>query len=342
MSKLEEALKDINKKHKEDIAFKGLERTEFERIPFTSIRANYCLYGGIPRNMITEFCGEEGSGKTTSALDICNNAQKIFKKENKNQKVVYIDAENTLDEKWAEKLGVDIDDLILIRPQQQTTEQILDIAKTLIETGECGLMVIDSVATLVPQQIYEESFEKKSYGGNAVAFTRFVNLIGPLLHKYKTTLLLINQVRQDINNPYNQYITTGGQGLKHACSVRLMFRKDGYINEEGKQVANSFENPSGHLVRMAVLKTKVCRHDRKLGYYTLRYVDGIDWVSDLIDCGIKFGLINQSGAWFYLFNEEGEQIGKYQGVSKLIAELKANNELSEQLLYNLEKHIKTA
>lgn len=335
MSELDNLLKNLNKEYKEEIGFMGLERKDFTRIPFTSPRMNYILYGGIARNTITELFGEEGSGKTTTALDLVKNAQLIFKKEKNNKKVVYLDAENTLDEEWANTLGVDIKNLIMIRPQTQTTEQILDIVEKLIQTNEVGMLVIDSVAVLVPQQIYEESYEKKNYGGNAASFTRFVSKIVPQLRKYDCTLLLINQVRQDINNPYNEFITTGGQALKHQCSVRLMFRRGELYDSKGNAVPNRFENPIGHQVKCSVVKTKICRPDRKLGFYTLNYLNGIDWERDLIDCAIQFGIISQAGAWYYLLDDNGEVKNKYQGFTNLIKTIKNEPIIRESILYRV-------
>lgn len=347
MSALDNFIKDINKKYKDDIGFKGLDRLENELIPFSSPRLNYILYGGIPRNRIIEFSGEEGSGKTTTTLDAIANAQKIFKEEKKGKKVVYVDAENSLDVIWAEKLGVDVEDMIIIRPQTQTGEQVFDIMLEAVKTDEVGLMVLDSVATLVSQNIYEESMEKKSMAGISASLTRFVNTMVPLLVKHQCTLIMINQVRQDINNPYNQYVTPGGQAFKHACSVRLRFRKDGFIDEDCNDVKMSCENPAGHIIKVFVEKTKVCRPDRKVGFYTLKYLTGIDWVNDLIDCGMKFNLINQAGAWFSVFDENGELKNrpdgtpyKFQGEAKLRNAIREDKELKDYLLININKNIR--
>ena len=222
MSELDKLLKDINKTYKQEIAFKGLERKDFERIPFSSPRINYMTYGGIARNTISEFFGPESSGKTTTALDIVKNAQAILPK---GKAIAYIDVENLFDEKWAEDLGVNIKDLILLRPQEQTAEDIFDIAEKLICSGEIWLLVIDSVGAMVSGSIFEESYEKKSYGGIATPMTRFVNKIVSLLRKYDSTLIILNQVREDLNNQYNQFITPGGRALKHEASLRLCFRQ---------------------------------------------------------------------------------------------------------------------
>lgn len=340
MSELDNLLKDINKQYKDNIAFNGLERKDFVRIPFSSPRMNYITYGGIARNTITELSGEESSGKTTTALDLIKNAQKIFEQEDEGKRIVYIDAENTLDEEWASKLGVDISQLILIRPQDQTTEQILDIAEKVIETKEVGLVVIDSIAVMVPQQVYDESYEKKSYGGNSLPLTRFVSKIVPMLRKFDCTLIIINQVRQDLDNPYNEFKTTGGQALKHQCSLRLAFRQGKKLDDKGNEVNNSFENPSGHKVICHVLKTKICRPDRKLGFYTLNYLEGIDWVTDLIDVAMKYSFISQGGAWYYINDENGEVTEKFQGKLKLIERIKSDTEFTNNLLKLVNEQIK--
>lgn len=336
-SLLEVALKDINKKYNDNIGFVGLERKKFVRIPFTSPKANYCLYGGIARNTLNEFFGEEGSGKTTTALDIVKNAQEIFKQENKGKKILYVDVENMLDEQWAEKLGVNTEDLILIRPQEQTTEQILDIMETLIKTGEIGLFILDSVATMIPQAVYEESYEKKNYGGNSAPLTRFVNKVVQYLKKYDCTGIFINQVRQDMDNPYNDYITPGGQALKHQCATRIKFRKDGFFDKDFNDVKNSCENPYGHYVRMAVVKTKICNPDRKLGYYSLVYSKGIAWQNDLISSALSLNIIEQKGAWYYIIDDDGQVKNRFQGQNKLFKELSENDEFRNQLLIKVNK-----
>lgn len=334
MSELDILIKDINKKYKNDIAFKGLERKEFNKIPFSSPRLNYMTYGGIARNTITEFFGAESSGKTTTALDVVKNAQKLLPK---NKKIVYIDVENLLDEKWAGDLGVKIDDLILIRPQEQTAEEILDITKKIIMTGEAWLVILDSVGSMISGQIFGESYEKKSYGGIATPMTRFVNEVVSLLRKYDSTLIVLNQVREDMDNPYNQFITPGGRALKHEASLRLMFRQGKYIDKDGNELGQKAENPAGVKIEVAIVKSKICRNDRRLGFYTLNYLEGIDWVTDLIEVAMKYGIIQQGGAWFYIIDENGEQKEKFQGKIKLIERIKTDNEFTQKLLEEINK-----
>ena len=320
MSKLDELIKNINKEYKEEIAFNGDNASliKYELVPFSSPRINYMLYGGLPMGRMIEFAGAERSGKTTTALDMVKNCQEYFKKEGKGRKVCFVDAENTFDVKWAKTLGVNVEELILIKPQDQYAEELFDIMKSVVETGEVGLLVLDSVAQLVSKQAMEGSIEQKTYGGIAMALTKFCNIVVPLLGKYNCMCIMINQVREDLNNPYNQFVTPGGRGFKHNCSVRLMFQKGKYIDINNKELNNSAVNPAGNLVQVSIEKSKVCRNDRRVGYYTLK-------------------IIEQRGAFFYIHfidyetGEVTDYAGKIQGRSQLVQLLKENKELYEKL-----------
>lgn len=343
MSKLDVLIKEINKEYKEEIAFKGndIEVYKYEKVPFSSPRLNYMLYGGLPMGRMIEFAGPEKSGKTTTALDMVKQCQLKFKKENQGRKVCFVDSENTFDVEWATKLGVNIDDLILIRPQEQYAEQIFDIMKAIVETGEVGLIVLDSVAQLVGKNAISEDIEKKQYGGIAMPLTKFCNIVVPLLGKYNCMCIMINQVREDLNNQYNEFITPGGRGFKHNCSVRLMFRQGPFIDVNNRELTRGAENPAGNLVKVHIEKSKICRSDRRTGFYTLNYLNGIDYLSDTIDVLLQLGAINQRGAYFDLLNiETGEVLydGKIQGKPALLKLLRENPELfkklQDQISYN--------
>lgn len=343
MSKLDVLIKEINKEYKEEIAFKGndIEVYKYEKVPFSSPRLNYMLYGGLPMGRMIEFAGPEKSGKTTTALDMVKQCQLKFKKENQGRKVCFVDSENTFDVEWATKLGVNIDDLILIRPQEQYAEQIFDIMKAIVETGEVGLIVLDSVAQLVGKNAISEDIEKKQYGGIAMPLTKFCNIVVPLLGKYNCMCIMINQVREDLNNQYNEFITPGGRGFKHNCSVRLMFRQGPFIDVNNRELTRGAENPAGNLVKVHVEKSKICRSDRRTGFYTLNYLNGIDYLSDTIDVLLQLGVINQRGAYFDLLNiETGEVLydGKIQGKPALLKLLREDPELfkklQDQISYN--------
>lgn len=352
MSKLDSLIKQINKDYKEEIAFNGNEASliKYELVPFSSPRLNYMLYGGLPMGRMIEFAGAEKSGKTTTALDMVKNCQKKFEEEYEfeqskktvgtveivKRKVCFVDAENTFDIEWANKLGVDVNDLILIKPQEQYAEQVFDIMKSLIETGEIGLIVLDSVAQLVSKQAFEESMEKKTYGGIAMALTKFCNIVVPLLGKYNCMCIMINQVREDLNNPYNEFVTPGGRGFKHNCSVRLMFKQGSFIDANNREQSRGCENPAGNLVKVHIEKSKICRCDRRVGYYTLNYLEGIDYVNDTIDVLMNKGYIIQRGSYFDIIDAETGEVlydGKIQGKATLVNLLKDNEDLFN-LLYS--------
>jgi len=370
MGKLDILIKDFNKQYKEEIAARGIPLIQTQKIPFSSPRANYMLYGGLPRGRIIEFAGEENGGKTTTALDIVANAQPLFDEEweqeikdleaiDKRKKeqqarldylkargpkqVVYADCENTLDEDWARNLGVDTDKMVLLKPQSQTAEQIFEMLLQMMETDEVGLVVIDSLGVMLSAQAYEKTMEEKTYGGIAAALTLFSKKAELLCNKYNCTLIGINQMRENMNSPYGGMITTGGKGWKHNCSVRLMFQKGAYIDERGNEIKRSAETLAGNQVLINIAKTKVCKPDRRVGYYTLNYETGIDKIADTIEVALKYGIINQAGAWFnfvdietgeIITDEEGEII-KVQGKPNLIEYLQNDphlyNEISEKV-----------
>ena len=282
-----------------------------------------------------EFAGAEKSGKTTTALDIVKNCQINFEQERQGRKVCFVDAENTFDVEWATKLGVKVEDLLLIKPQEQYAEQIFEIMRAVIETGEVGLIVLDSVAQLVSKQAFEEDIEKKTYGGIAMSLTKFCNIVVPLLGKYNCMCIMINQVREDLNNPYNTFITPGGRGFKHNCSVRLMFQQGDFLDVNYKHLNRGCENPAGNEVNVRIEKSKVCRSDRRLGYYTLNYLEGIDYINDMVDVLLQTGYIVQNGSYFTLVDaetgevlcdEDGKEI-KVQGRTNLYKRLKEDSKL---------------
>lgn len=362
MTKSEMLIKEFNKKFKEELITKGTIVHQCQRIPFSSPRANYMLYGGVPRGRLTEFAGAEGSGKTTSSLDIVANAQKLFYKEwegevlrleslekpNKGEvarlnelreagpkKVLWVDCENTFDEDWARLLGVDIDNMDYMSPQSQSAEQIFEIVIQLIDTGDYGLVVIDSYGSMISQQAYDKTMEDKTYGGIAYALTQFSKKAEMFCAKTNCALIGINQIREDMNSSYGGTTTTGGRAWKHHCSVRLNFRKgDHFDNKYTKVAKTTCENPFGHYVQINVEKTKICKPNRKLGFYTLEYDNGINAMQDYISIALKYDVIKQGGAWFtfidpvtaeILCDEEGSEL-KVQGLRNVPEFLRTHKE----------------
>ena len=374
---LEDVFKDINKTFKKELAIKGIGELNIKRIPFTSPRLNYETYGGIPRGRISMFAGKESSGKSTTALDIVKNAQILFQQEWEEElvnleekltsgkkfskseetdlkdrlnylnkrgplKIVYFDAEGTIDSDWARKIGVDVDNVYLVRLHTQTAEQFLDqVMKVTRDTDDVGLVVIDSIAVLVPQLVHGESFEQKNMGGNAKVVTDFCNEVCPVLGEKDIACIIINQARDDFKNPYAEFSIPCGNGLKLASSLTLTFQKGSLLDECGNEQKKSYERPQGNLVWVRIQKTKICKPDRRVGFYTLSYDYGVDVVADIIPLAIEYGIIKRAGAWYSIINPETGEIIldneesplKFQGMSNLMQYLREDNE-TYNLIYN--------
>lgn len=353
MSKLDDLITQINKDYKEQIATVGKVRPKLSIIPFSSLTACYTLYGGIPRGKVIEFFGEEGGGKTTTALDIVKNAQVIFDEEYKQEVtelqekgkltkldetrlsylqqqgrgkvIVWVDCENTFDEDWARTLGVEVEKLYFMQPLSQSAEQIFQNIEDMVNTGEVGLVVLDSLGAMLSQQEWEKSMEEKTYCGIAGPLTRFSKKIEYACARYGCTFIGINQLREDITSSYSMYKTPGGKTWKHVCSVRLMFRKGVYYNDQYKELSRTVDGAAGNYVDIRVEKTKVCKPDRKNGSYTLNYSTGVDECMDLVELALKYNIIAQTGAWYSILDKETGEIledadgnpAKFNGKSKL-------------------------
>lgn len=373
--KLEQLMKDWNKDSKALVAVQGLEREALPRIPFSAPSMNYQTYGGLPRKRVVEFFGPESSGKTTSALDIVKNAQMVFEQEWEQKteelkeklenaraskasktaikelemqldslqeplKIVYLDLENTLDTEWAKKIGVDVDNIWIVRPEMNSAEEILQYVLDIFETGEVGLVVLDSLPYMVSQNLIDEELTKKAYAGISAPLTEFSRKVTPLLTRYNAIFLGINQIREDMNSQYNAYSTPGGKMWKHACAVRLKFRKGDYLDENGASLTRTARNPAGNVVESFVEKTKAFKPDRKLVSYTLSYHDGIQIENDLVDVAVEFGVIQKAGAWFSVVDletgeimaDEDEEPLKFQGKANLVRRFKEDDYLFDMVM----------
>lgn len=323
---LAEVMKKISKKYGDNVVRVGAQDLTVDGVlSLGSPSLDFCIYGGVPEGRIVEFSGPEGSGKTTNAFLAAASYQRAEVKRNPEnpRSIVFLDNEGTLDREWAAKMGYDISEdatvpTILIRPEAQSAEEIFDMALDMLKTGEVGLLIFDSIATLVPMQIADESMEKQQMGGIAKALTRFANTAIGLLRKYKATLIAINQVRENIGGYGPALSTPGGRAWKHACSMRLMFKRGAFFDEDGNELTTSAESPAGHIIDMAVLKTKTCRWDRKLGHAHLNYTRGVDIVQDTIDVALHLGFIDNSAQGMYklvdpetgalMIDEDGNEI----------------------------------
>lgn len=324
-SKMDALMKELNKSVKEDVLSKGLAQYNYQKIPFTSPRMNYCTYGGLPVGKLIEFYGEEHGGKTTTALDIVANFQALERRKAEEtdnyseRSVLYCDCENTLDVEWATKLGVDIDSMYVLQPKSQSAEQIFQLITDAVETDEIGMFVIDSLGAMVssgeldPKKTYEDKF----YGGISMPLTRFSKKIEMLMARHNCTGIGINQVREDMNSMWGGYTTPGGKAWKHLCAVRMQFSRGKFFDENGKELTRSAETPSGNFVQVSITKIKSAPPNRRTGFYTLNYSKGIDYLADLIEVAMKYGIIDKSGAWFTIDGVE-DKIQGQNGVYKYL------------------------
>lgn len=323
--KMDALLNEVNKKVKEEIIFKGLASYNYNKIPFLSARFNYCTYGGIPIGKVIEFFGPEHGGKTTTALGEVAKFQELerqkVEEDNKyvEKDVLYCDVENTLDSDWATKLGVDTDKMYLLQPKSQSAEDIFNLITDAIETGDIGLVVLDSIAAMVSQDELEKDYDEKSFGGISGPLSRFARKVEMLCAKYNCTLIGINQVRDDVNSSWGGYKTPGGRAWKHICIMRVEFNKGKFIDENGVELSNNTETPAGSLISFKVIKNKTCPPDRRVGFYTLRW-NGVDTIADLIEVGILCGVINKTGAWFTIPGVIDEKIQGQNSVRKYLVE----------------------
>ena len=287
------------------------ERAPMEFIPTGSIALDVALgIGGLPRGRVIEVYGPESSGKTTVALHAIANAQKS------GDICAFIDAEHALDPDYAKKLGVDIDSLLVSQPD--TGEQALEIADMLIRSGAIGLIVIDSVAALVPRAEIEGEMGDSHVGLQARLMSQALRKITGALSNSNTTCIFINQLREKIGVMFGSpETTTGGNALKFYSSVRLDIRRVGSI-KKGDEVI-------GSETKVKVVKNKVAS-PFKTAEFDILYGQGISREGEIIDLAVAANIIEKSGAWYAY---QGEKIG--QGRDNAREFLRENRALAHEI-----------
>ncbi|MGW8300789.1 MAG: recombinase RecA [Desulfobacterales bacterium] len=266
--------------------------------------------GGLPRGRVIEIYGPEASGKTTLALHAVAEAQK------KDGIAAFIDAEHALDTAYAKKLGVNCDDLLVAQPD--TGEQALEIADMLVRSGAIDVLVIDSVAALVPRAEIEGEMGDSHMGLQARLMSQAMRKLTGTISKTMTSIIFINQIRMKIGVMFgNPETTTGGNALKFYSSVRLDIRRIGQI-KDGQEVV-------GNRTRVRVVKNKMAPPFTE-AEFDIMYGEGISKHGDLIDVGVNAGIIEKSGSWY---SHGGERIG--QGRENVKKFLKDNPDLYESM-----------
>lgn len=310
---LEMAMSQIEKQFGKGSVMKlgEFKAMEVEAIPTGALSLDMALgIGGVPRGRIIEVFGPESSGKTTLALHIVAEAQKM------GGDAAFIDAEHALDPVYAKKLGVDIDNLIVSQPD--TGEQALEITESLVRSGALDVIVVDSVAALVPKAEIDGDMGDSHMGLQARLMSQALRKLTGALNKTKTVLIFINQLREKIGVMFgNPETTTGGRALKFYASVRLDIRKIENIKQDGEV--------KGNRVRVKVIKNKVAPPFREAEFDVV-YGEGISKAGNILDMAVNLDIIEKSGSWF---SYNGERIG--QGRENVKRYLKENPKLLEEV-----------
>jgi recombination protein RecA len=266
--------------------------------------------GGLPRGRVVEIYGPESSGKTTLALHCLAEAQK------KGGICAFIDAEHALDPVYARKLGVNVDDLLISQPD--AGEQALEIADTLVRSGAVDVLVIDSVAALVPRAELEGEMGDSQPGLQARLMSQALRKLTASINRSNTMVIFINQIRMKIGVMYGSpETTTGGHALKFYASVRLDIRRIGAIKERDEVVGNQ--------TRVKVVKNKLAPPFKQVEF-DIMYGEGVSKVGELIDLGVKAGVVEKSGAWF---SYDSQRIG--QGRENAKHFLKSNPDIAAKI-----------
>lgn len=318
---LDQAFKNIEKKYGKGAIMKMGEapRVSVSAIPTGAVNLDIALgIGGIPRGRVVEIFGPESSGKTTLALHIVAEDQK------QDQTCAFIDAEHALDAEYAENLGVDIDNLILSQPD--TGEQGLDIAESLVRSGAVDLIVIDSVAALVPRAEIEGEMGDSHVGLQARLMSQALRRLTGVIAKSNTTVIFINQLREKVGVMFGSPETTpGGRALKFYSSVRLDIRRIKTITQG--------DNSIGSRTRVKVVKNKVAP-PFKVVEFDIMYGKGISKSGVLLDTAVDMDIVDKAGSWF---SYKDEKLG--QGRENVKDFLEENPELMAQIDAEVRKSI---
>jgi len=290
---------------------KNEKAVEIETVPTGSLGLDIALgVGGLPRGRVVEIYGPESSGKTTLALHTVAEAQK------KGGVCGFIDAEHALDAVYAKKLGVNLEDLLISQPD--TGEQALEIADTLVRSGAIDVLVVDSVAALVPRAEIEGEMGDVQPGLQARLMSQALRKLTASISRSNCMVIFINQIRMKIGVMYGSpETTTGGNALKFYASVRLDIRRVGAIKDKEEAIGNT--------TRVKVVKNKVAPPFKQVEF-DIMYGEGISKTGELVDLGVKAGIVEKSGAWF---SYDSQRLGQGRENAKIF--LKQNPELANKI-----------
>jgi recombination protein RecA len=321
---LDALLEDIKKKFgKDSIMCLGKDDPiPVEVIPTTSISLNRALGGGVPRGRIVEAYGPEGSGKTTLALHIISEAQRA------GGLAAFIDVEHALDPKYAANLGVDLSELSISQPN--SGEEALEIAENIVSSGKVSIVVIDSVAALVPKKELDGEMGDSHVGLHARLMSQAMRKLAGPVSNSNTCLFFINQIREKIGVMFGPTeFTTGGRALKYYASVRMDIRRIATIKDGDTAV--------GSRTRVKVVKNKLAPPFRECEF-DIMYGKGISREGDILDLAVAEGIIKKSGAWFS-YNDDKLGQGRDNSKLALMAEPDLLDEIEQKLQEKFEEGV---
>jgi recombination protein RecA len=276
-------------------------KIDVKTIPSGSLSLDLALGGGFPQGRIIEIYGPESSGKTTLALHAVAQVQK------QGGLAAFVDAEHALDPEYAARIGVNLNDLLVSQPD--TGEQALEITETLVRSNAVNVVIVDSVAALVPRAEIEGSMGDAVMGMQARLMSQALRKLTAVISKSSTTVIFINQLRMKIGVMFgNPEVTAGGQALKYYASVRLDIRRTEQIKDADKVIGNR--------VRVKVVKNKIAPPFRT-AEFDIMYNKGISTAGDILDLAVKYELIKKSGAWY---EYKGEKMGQGREAAKAFLE----------------------
>ena len=314
---LQDAVEEIKQRFGEGsiMKLKDVRAVDVDSISTGSVSLDLALgVGGVPRGRVIEIFGPESSGKSTLALHICAEAQK------KKGVAAFIDAEHALDPDYAKKIGVKVDDLLISQPD--SGEQALQIVETLVRSGEVDVIVIDSVAALVPRAEISGEMGEFQIGLQARLMSQALRKLSGIISKTKTIVVFLNQTRMKIGIMFgNPETTPGGLALKFYASVRIDLRRIAQIKQRDEII--------GSRIKAKIVKNKVAP-PFKITEFDIYYNEGISYLADIVNIGIKIGAIKKAGSWLQF---EDKKIG--QGMESAKEFLKENPEVVKQIKKSL-------
>ncbi|OGI29495.1 MAG: recombinase RecA [Candidatus Moranbacteria bacterium RIFOXYA12_FULL_44_15] len=314
---VENVVDEIREKFGEGVIMKlgDVKKVNVESIPTGSISLDLALgIGGIPRGRVIEVYGPESSGKTTLTLHIIANAQRV------GGTAAFIDAEHAMDPEYARKIGVNVNDLLISQPDNG--EQALDIVETLVNSGQIAVIVVDSVAALVPKAEIEGDMGDQHMGRQARLMSQALRKLTAIVAKSNCTVIFINQIRMKIGVVFgNPETTTGGNALKFYCSVRIEVRRSAQI-KKGEEIV-------GNRTKVKIVKNKVAPPFRTTEF-DIMYNEGISAAGDILDTGVKYEVVAKKGN-SYAFGEVKLGVGREAAKAMLKADAKLAKEISKNI-----------